>query len=305
MSRLSGVALVLTGLGIAAYAVNFSGTGSTVAADPNQDAMTVAVAEDAGVAASGPDLGRGFASDPREPANANFQVPVPVPATRPASWTPSVTAAVPPRRIPLAQSDDGARAPLDRAGLAREIQRHLKRVGCYAGDVTGAWTPAARRSMKSFTDRVNASLPIDDPDYVLLAMVESYQGKACGRGCPAGESEADDGRCLPKGLLAQAPRKGPGAEASTHAKGNTVAAMPLPGAADVVPAPPPQGRMALAGPPVAEIPTAETRKGDSPDKRRSEPGDNRRYSDARNRGRPARGMNRLPNWAAAAFGNSP
>ena len=69
--------------------------------------------------------------------------------------------------------------PGDRASLARELQRELKRVGCYSGEVNGVWTTSSRMAMKSFTDQVNASLPIDNPDYVLLSLVQGHQDKAC------------------------------------------------------------------------------------------------------------------------------
>ena len=69
--------------------------------------------------------------------------------------------------------------PGDRASLARELQRELKRVGCYSGDINGVWTTSSRMAMKSFTDQVNASLPIDNPDYVLLSLVQGHQDKAC------------------------------------------------------------------------------------------------------------------------------
>src|SRR5262245_12736200 len=75
----------------------------------------------------------------------------------------------------------------DRSGLARELQKELKRVGCYEGDVTGAWTAPARQAMRRFTERVNAKLPVDEPDLVLLKLVQG-QGErvcACGMG-PAG-----------------------------------------------------------------------------------------------------------------------
>src|SRR5438552_5226883 len=42
----------------------------------------------------------------------------------------------------------------DRPWLGRELQRELARVGCYEGELNGIWTPAARKAMKAFTDRV-------------------------------------------------------------------------------------------------------------------------------------------------------
>jgi hypothetical protein len=102
--------------------------------------------------------------------------------------------------------------PGDRVGIARELQRELKRVGCYWGEVNGAWTPATRRAVKSFTDRINAALPIDQPDLVLLALVQAHETQACGVACPAGQSLAADGRCLPDALV-EARRAEPSAQA--------------------------------------------------------------------------------------------
>jgi hypothetical protein len=105
-------------------------------------------------------------------------------------------------RTPAAPSPIAASLAGDRVALARELQRELKRVGCYDGEVNGAWTPATRRAMQAFTERVNAALPSDGPDVVLLALVRDQQDKACGVACPAGQALAADGRCLPAAVLA-------------------------------------------------------------------------------------------------------
>ena len=57
--------------------------------------------------------------------------------------------------------------------------------------------------MKTFTDRVNATLPVEQPDIVLLAMLQSHRGRGCGVPCPPGQGMAVDGRCLPNGLIAE------------------------------------------------------------------------------------------------------
>ena len=109
--------------------------------------------------------------------------------------------------VGTATSETGVKtsvAPSDRAGLTRELQRELKRVGCYDGDISGVWTTSSRMAMKSFTDRANASLPIDQPDYILLTLVQRHQGKACGSECPGGQSLSEDGRCVPSAVLAKA-----------------------------------------------------------------------------------------------------
>jgi hypothetical protein len=70
--------------------------------------------------------------------------------------------------------------PRDTEALVREIQRQLKRVGCYDGAVNGKWSPQLRTASKAFAERVNAKLPLDRPDYVLLRLTEAHEGRACG-----------------------------------------------------------------------------------------------------------------------------
>jgi hypothetical protein len=107
------------------------------------------------------------------------------------------------------QPQKATATPSDRASLARELQRELKRVGCYDGEVNGIWTTTTRVAMKTFTDRVNASLPIDAPDYVLLSLVQGQQDKVCGASCPAGQVAGEGGRCLPQGVIGQTARAEP------------------------------------------------------------------------------------------------
>ena len=98
-------------------------------------------------------------------------------------------------------------APVDRVSLVRELQRELKRVGCYSGDVNGVWTTSSRMAMKSFTDRVNASLPIDNPDDILLSLVRAHREPACAAQCASGQTASEQGRCV---VAAKAPAADPG-----------------------------------------------------------------------------------------------
>ena len=91
--------------------------------------------------------------------------------------------------------------PADRLVLARELQRELARVGCYEGEFSGVWTPTARKAMKAFVDRVNATLPTEEPDYILLTLVQSARDKVCGASCPPGQGLAES-RCMPSAILA-------------------------------------------------------------------------------------------------------
>lgn len=102
--------------------------------------------------------------------------------------------------------------PADKASLTRALQRELKRVGCYSGDISGVWTTSSRMAMKSFVDRANAALPIDNPDAVLLSLVRNHEGPACAIECPTGQT----GPCRPPVAAAtaheptvSAPKDGP------------------------------------------------------------------------------------------------
>jgi hypothetical protein len=89
----------------------------------------------------------------------------------------------------------------DHLPLALRLQRELARVGCYDGEINGIWTPATRRALKAFMDRVNAALPTEAPDRIQLLLVEAARERVCGAACPAGETLAE-GRCIPNGVLA-------------------------------------------------------------------------------------------------------
>jgi hypothetical protein len=108
--------------------------------------------------------------------------------------TPSYVATVAGRSTPP--------VPGDRASLVRELQRELRRIGCYDGPLNESWTLATRTAMKTFTNRINAILPVDKPDQVLLTLVQGYRDRVCDVPCPPGEGPANDGRCLPNVILA-------------------------------------------------------------------------------------------------------
>jgi hypothetical protein len=91
--------------------------------------------------------------------------------------------------------------------LIRELQREMKRVSCYSHEINGEWTPATRSAIKAFTDRVNAILPTEAPDAVMLALLQAHHETVCGSTCPAGESLTKDDRCLPSALLAVKAKK--------------------------------------------------------------------------------------------------
>jgi hypothetical protein len=91
--------------------------------------------------------------------------------------------------------------------LARDLQRELRRVGCYGGEINGTWTRSTKAAMADFMDRVNATLPVDTPDYILLTLVRNHREIACGAECPSGQVNDGGGRCVPRAVVAQASKK--------------------------------------------------------------------------------------------------
>lgn len=250
MRRLSGVALVLAGLSVAAYAL----------AGPEMPL---------GAATSGPAAnGAMSAVDPR---TSSALPPGSVAAElRPLADSAGKAALTPPQpralrkndtargvvlvrgstRTPIGQPIPGSGLPHDRASLTRDLQRQLQRVGCYKGGISGIWSPSTRQAMKEFIDRVNATLPVHEPDHILLAMLQGYQEEACGQGCRSDQTLSDNGRCPPNAILARDPsRKNPETRA--------LAAHQVPAAAAesvVGPQQPMAGRMSLAGPEAGTVP---------------------------------------------------
>jgi hypothetical protein len=208
MSNMGGVVLVLVGVSVGAYALVSGEDGDASASVP------AAVVKGLRTAAAPP------APDP--------------------SKAPSVAEV--PRRVPVGEYTPSSRSAPDRLGLTREIQLQLKRVGCYQGEINGVWSPSVSRAMKAFTDHVNAALPVEQPDIILLALVQNHRDKAaCGRGCPAGQGLAGDGRCLPNAHIASAAEKKTPAGTASIALSQAVFKLSSG-------RPAAKGRMSLAGP---------------------------------------------------------
>jgi hypothetical protein len=155
---------------------------------------------------------------------------------------------------PPASAPEQPRGP----DLIRALQRELRRTGCYAGRVNGEWTRSTQSAMKAFTARVNASLPVDRPDIVLLALLQGERGVACGS-CPAGQQLGPGGDCLPAAILARTARS----EAATHepavvegrrpAASSRIVATRALAPTGVNSAPPIEGRMSVGGPKPASV----------------------------------------------------
>jgi len=251
MRRPSGVALVLAGLSVAAYAL----AGPEI---PH------------GAAPSGPEAnGAMSAVDPRTssalpPGSVSAELrpladsagkaalpPPPLRALRKNDTARGVVLVRGSTRTPVGQPVPGSGLPHDRASLTRDLQRQLQRVGCYKGGISGIWSPSTRQAMKEFTDRVNATLPVSEPDHILLAMLQGHQEQACGQGCRAGQSLGDNGHCLPSAIVARgSARQRPETQALAAHQAPAAAAESVIG-----PQQPMAGRMSLAGPEVGTVPS--------------------------------------------------
>lgn len=152
----------------------------------------------------------------------------PAPRASIPSQLPAAAAVTPTLPTIAASSNSGRRLsssrPADedaRRELVKDLQRELKRVGCYDGEINGAWTLGSRKAMTAFTERVNATLPLDEPDYILLTLVQGHTAQACGLGCPGGQGLNDAGKCVPRAVLAHSTKrhgdKAPAARTETPA----------------------------------------------------------------------------------------
>jgi hypothetical protein len=254
MGKASGVLLVLAGLGLTAY-VALPTSKPPVSSNDDFDFQltqpTLGKSDFAANRSSAP-APSARPSLPRAPVVDGAQ------ATQGLS-TPAVVTVSPHNgpnlRLAVAPAPKAGVLATDRTQLARELQKELRRVGCYEGEIHGAWTTSTKRAMKTFTERVNASLPVEEPDQVLLSLLHGQPDKACGRPCPAGETSAEGGRCVPSAVAAS-PRKppqtipGPSRDATVPAIGLSATA-PTPSSS-----PPLQGRMGLSGPDEDDPPAA-------------------------------------------------
>ena len=151
-------------------------------------------------------------------------------------------------------------SPQSRYELIVELQKQLKRLGCYYGRVDGSWGPGSKQAMRTFTQRVNAELPADDPNYMLLNLLEGQSGKTCTQQqqCPQGLTLSSSGQCTARPGYAQAPSapevlpwKQQQAAASPAAPpASTASAQPLfrPVTTSIVSSEPLPGRMSIGGP---------------------------------------------------------
>ena len=146
---------------------------------------------------------------PAEHDTLSRQAPMPShrnPGAVASSDQPQVIISVPQRSAPQDAEVRGEEPPRlfslpsDRAGLASALQRELQRVGCYDREINGVWTTSSCMAMQTFLGRVNAALPFDEPDVILLSLVQAHKGTACGSSCPTGKGATHSEQCWPNPL---------------------------------------------------------------------------------------------------------
>jgi hypothetical protein len=181
MSTAARFILMISVLSVAAYMTQ-SETGTVPTGPPDQAQQE----------------GRG---NPRSSIKSEFGEP-----QDPALIEPTVVTVVkhPVEQAAALSQPVGAR---NRDAIARQLQQGLRRVGCYEGELNGVWTRSTRQAMKAFTDRVNAKLPVDKPDDILLSLVQGYPNKVCGTPCPSGQSLNRTQECTPNALMARTNEK--------------------------------------------------------------------------------------------------
>jgi len=140
----------------------------------------------------------------REAVTSDARQPIPVRQPDTGTWTATVISEPSQSAVLRSAKPGDARTRFE---LARDLQRELKRAGCYWGEINGLWNPSTKRAMSAFMDRANATLPIKSPDYILLSLVENRREISCSSGCPAGQVADQSGRCTPNAVMTQASKR--------------------------------------------------------------------------------------------------
>lgn len=94
------------------------------------------------------------------------------------------------------------RVAAPQSGLVTSIQRELRRVGCYSGETDGTWTDRTRVAMSAFNESVHVNIGTNQPDFILLTLLQGHSGKACSRSCNNALAQAG-AQCIDKTIEAR------------------------------------------------------------------------------------------------------
>lgn len=89
--------------------------------------------------------------------------------------------------------------------LIRALQLGLRDAGCYDGPVSGYWTRKSKEAAGRFVARLNAKLPTEKADQVLLALAKSNPATRCLDGPPAIENSPATPAPAPGGAPSDTP----------------------------------------------------------------------------------------------------
>ena len=226
MSKVAGFALIVAGLGVGVFAIaplDNLGEQPELAQSPTSSPAV-----------------RGAMVKP-----GNMPMPHSTAAEASRFSSPFVTTVAPYIDKPRIPQEHFA-IPKYRDALTRELQKELRRVGCYEGDISGTWSESTRRAMKMFIERMNARLPTEEPDAVLYALVKGRDEPICGIACSHSGGESADERCAPSLLVHVQSKAAPSATLAVEKP-----AVAVDGSVGTTPQstePSLEGRMGLAGP---------------------------------------------------------
>ena len=114
-------------------------------------------------------------------------------AQREASQQPSKVAALTPTEPPAPAP---APAPqLDPADIARLLQAHLKRVGCYGGSADGNWDETSQKALGLFNDNARTKFDVKVASLDALDAVRGKADRVCPLACPKGQ-RVDGDHCV-------------------------------------------------------------------------------------------------------------
>jgi uncharacterized caspase-like protein len=104
---------------------------------------------------------------------------------------PTVVAALP------EQAKSAVTAPGDKGALALDVQKELKRVGCYSGEVDGKWGDGTRTALKNFATSAKITLSTDEPTQSALDFLSASKEDTCSEGAKR-KTTSDDGQSSSK-----------------------------------------------------------------------------------------------------------
>jgi len=90
-----------------------------------------------------------------------------------------------------------ARVPAvsDTSGLARALQRELRRVGCLGGEPDGVWGEQSRSALRNFIKEAKLAVEGDEPNAAVLDAATAARNRVCPLVCDEGEHVVND-RCV-------------------------------------------------------------------------------------------------------------